>query len=148
MSSKTPIAYVDVRVFAHATEDPEKVQTAVRNTLPTELAENLVFTKNSLTGHHGNPILIMEAKLTERKALPAVLQKIAAELGSLDKERLSAEMKQHIEKRNLYLRLDKQAAFLGKIRLSTNDPIHFKIHFKNKTAEEIINLCREAGLLP
>jgi RNA binding exosome subunit len=58
VSSKPPIAYIDIRVFAHATEDPEKVLAAVRNILPTELEENLVFQKTGLTGHHGNPILL------------------------------------------------------------------------------------------
>jgi RNA binding exosome subunit len=137
-----------MRVFSHATEDPEKVQTAIRNTLPEQLTANITFTQTSLTGHHGNPIIIYEAKLTDKQALPAALEKIAAALSPLDKEQLNSEVKQHIEKRNLYLRFDKQNAFLSTLRLSLNDPIHFKIHFKNKTPEEIIEICRKAGLLP
>ena len=146
MSSKTPIAYVTIRVFSHATEDPEKVQAAIRNMLPETLAENLVFTATSLTGHHGNPITIYEAKLADRQALPQVLEKIGASLNSLDKEQLCSEMRLHIEKRNLYLRFDKQSALLGTLKLASNDPIHFKVHFRNKTSEEIAELCREAGL--
>jgi RNA binding exosome subunit len=57
-------------------------------------------------------------------------------------------MKLHLEKRNLYLRFDKQSAFMGELRFSSNDPIRFKIHFKNKTSEEIMEICRETGLLP
>lgn len=148
MSSKAPIAYITLRVFSHATEDPEKVHTAVRNTLPSDLAANLTFTKTSATGHHGNPIILFEAKLENRQLLPTALQKIATELSPLDKEQLSSEMKQHIEKRNLYLRFDKQNAFQGTLKLALNDPIHFKIHFKNRTAEEIIDICKQAGVLP
>jgi RNA binding exosome subunit len=148
LSSKPPIAYITIRVFSHATEDPEKVQTAIRNTLPEQLTANITFTQTSLTGHHGNPIIIYEAKLTDKQALPAALEKIASALSPLDKEQLNGEMKQHIEKRNLYLRFDKQNAFLGTLKMSSNDPIHFKIHFKNKTPEEIIEICRKAGLLP
>jgi RNA binding exosome subunit len=148
VSSKAPIAYITIRVFSHATEDPEKVQTAVRNTLPEGLAANLTFTRTSLTGHHGNPITLFEAKLENRQALPTALQKIALSLSSLDKEQLGSKMKQHIEKRNLYLRFDKQNAFQGKLRFASNDPIHFKIHFKNKTPEEIVEFCRQAGMLP
>ncbi len=148
MSSKPPIAYITIRVFSHATEDPEKVQTAIRNTLPEQLTANITFTQTSLTGHHGNPIIIYEAELTDKQALPAALEKIASALSPLDKEQLNSEMKQHIEKRNLYLRFDKQNAFLGTLKMSSNDPIHFKIHFKNKTPEEIIEICRKAGLLP
>ena len=57
-------------------------------------------------------------------------------------------MSLHLEKGNLYLRFDKQQVFLGKLRFTSNDPIHFKVHFRNKTADEIIEVCREAGLLP
>jgi RNA binding exosome subunit len=148
VSSKTPVGYVDVRVFAHATEDLEKVLTAVRNTLPKEAGENAVFQKTSLTGHHGNPIILFQTKVTDKHALPLVLEKIAASLSALDKETLNSEMKLHLEKRNLYLRFDKQSAYMGELKFSSNDPIHFKIHFKNKTPEEITAICREAGLLP
>jgi RNA-binding protein len=148
LSSKYPIAYITIRVFSHATEDVEKVQTAVRNTLPEALSTDMVFKQTSVTGHHGNPIVLLEAELTDKKTLPAALEKIAASLNSLDKEQLCGEMKQHIEKRNLYLRFDKQDAYLGKLKLGTNDPIHFKIHFKNKTPDEMMDICRKAGLLP
>jgi RNA binding exosome subunit len=148
VSSKTPIGYIDLRVFAHATEDPEKVLTAARKTLPKELSENTAFKKTSLTGHHGNPIILFETKLTDKQALPTVLQKIANDLSALDKETLNSEMKLHLEKRNLYLRFNKQSAYMGELRFSSNDPIRLKIHFKNKTPEEIVEICRETGLLP
>ena len=148
MSSKTPVGYVDIRVFAHATEDPEKVLTAVRNTLPEEANETTVFQKATLTGHHGNPITLFQTKITDKQALPLVLKKIASGLNALDKETLNSELKLHLERRNLYLRFDKQSAYIGELNFSSNDPIHFKIHFKNKTPEEITTICRDAGLLP
>ncbi len=80
MSSKPPIAYIDIRVFAHATEDPAKVQTAVHNLLPAELAQTLVFERTNCTGHHGNPIILFTAKLTDKKLLPKALEKIGANL--------------------------------------------------------------------
>lgn len=147
MSSKSSIAYIDVRVFAHATENLDKVQTAIRNLLPTELAETLIFQTTSLMGHYGNPITIITAKLTDKKALPEALEKIGSSLNSLDKDELSRDLKLHLEKGNLYLRFDKQSAFLGSIRFSQNDPIHIKIHFKNKTATEIVDICKSSGLL-
>ena len=141
------IGYIDIRVFAHATEDTTKVQTAVRNLLPTELAETLVFQQSSLTGHYGNPITLLSAKLTDKKTLPAALEKIGSSLNSLDKEELSHDWKLHLEKRNLYLRFNKQSAYLGTVKLTQNDPVHFKIHFKNKSSEEIVEICKAAGLL-
>lgn len=148
MSSKPPIAYMDIRVFAHATEDPTKVQTAVRNIFPADLAETLVFQGTNLTGHHGNPIILFTAKLTDKKLLPKALEKIGKDLGVLDKEELNQNIKLHLEKGNLYLRFDKQSAFMGAPKFSQNDPIHIKIHFKNKTAQEIIEFSKQTGLLP
>ncbi len=148
MSSKLPIGYIEVRVFAHATEDSEKVLAAVRNLLPLEVSGSVVFQKTRLTGHHGNPIILFETKLTDKQVLPAILQKIGAGLTSLDKEQLDGDIKLHLEKRNLYLRFDKQFAFQDDVRFSQNDPIHFKIHFKNKSFEEIVAFCKNVGLLP
>jgi RNA binding exosome subunit len=148
MSSKPPIAYMDIRVFAHATEDPSKVQTAVLNLFPSDLAETLVFQGTNLTGHHGNSIILFTAKLTDKKLLPKALEKMGKELGVLDKEELNRDIKLHLEKGNLYLRFDKQSAFMGALKFSQNDPIHIKIHFKNKTAQEIIEFSKQTGLLP
>jgi RNA binding exosome subunit len=148
MSQKPPIGYVDLRVFAHATEDAEKVLTALRNLLPMDLAETVQFEKNSLTGHHGNSITLFTAQLTEKKLLPVILEKIGQNINTLDKEDLNNKLPLHIEKTNLYLRFDKQAAFLSKIKFTQDDPIHFKIHFKNKSHEEILAILKESGLLP
>ncbi len=148
MSSKPPIAYIDIRVFAHATEDPTKVQKAVQNLLPEELAQTIVFEKTECTGHHGNPIILFTAKLEDKKLLPKAMEKVGAELGILDKEELQQNMKLHVEKGNLYLRFDKQSAFLGALKFSQTDPIHLKIHFKNKTAQQIEEFSKQIGLLP
>ena len=148
MSSKPPIAYMDIRVFSHATEDPEKVQAAAKKLFPDELAETILFEKTSLTGHHGNPIILFTSKLEDKKLLPKALGRIGQGLSSLDKEQLCTDLGLHIDKGNLYLRMDKQAAFAGVFRFSQNDPIHLKIHFKNKSHEQITDLCKSSGLLP
>ncbi len=92
--------------------------------------------------------MLIEVELDDREKLKTMLQKIGNGLTALDKETLSNEMPLHLEKGNLYLRFDKQQAFLGEFRFSSNDPVHFKIHFRNKTADEIVAMCKEAGLLP
>jgi RNA binding exosome subunit len=148
MSSKPPIAYIDIRVFAHATEDPTKVQKAVQNLMPEELAQTLVFEKTNCTGHHGNLIILFTTKLEDKKLLPKAMEKIGAELGILDKEELQQNLKLHVEKGNLYLRFDKQSAFLGALKFSQTDPIHLKIHFKSKTAQQIEEFSKQIGLLP
>lgn len=148
LSSKVPVTHIDVRVFAHATEDEEKVLTALRNTLPQQTSESMVFKRTSLTGHHGNPIILFEAKIKDKNHIRAFFENLASKLGNLDKEILSGEIEQHIDKGCLYIRLDKQSAYLNEIRLSTMDPIHFRIHFKKAKLEEILEVCRSFGIVP
>ncbi len=151
MSSKLPspplLGYIEIRVFSHATEDLEKVQTAVRHTLPAEIGTSLTFHETSLAGHHGNSIRLLQTRLSDKHVLPAILEKIGKSLTVLDKETLGRELDLHIEKSNLYLRFDKQYAFMSELRFNSNDPIHFRIHFKNKTANQITSICRDRGLL-
>ncbi|MGB9676391.1 MAG: RNA-binding domain-containing protein [Candidatus Bathyarchaeales archaeon] len=148
LSSKNPIGYIDIRVFAHATEDPEKVLTAVRNMLPPETLDAITFKKSSLTGHHGNPIILFEARVNDKNAVQAIFWKIAASLGIMDKEVLNSEIENHLERGNLYLRLDKQSAYLNEAKIARADAIHFKIHFKKEKPKEIVEICRKFGLLP
>lgn len=142
------VGYIDIRVFVHATENQAKVETATKKMFPQPLVESLVFEKTTLTGHHSNPIILLTAKLTDRKLLPQALTKLGAELSALDKEQLNQDIKLHLEKGNLYLRFDKQAAYLGSPKISQNDPIHLKIHFRDKTTQEIVELAKQSGLLP
>ncbi|MEM3576878.1 MAG: RNA-binding domain-containing protein [Candidatus Bathyarchaeia archaeon] len=148
MPSKNPIGYIDIRVFAHATEDPEKVLTAVRNMLPPETLDAGTFKKSNLAGHHGNPIILFEARVKDKSAVQAIFDRIAARLGIMDKEMLNSEIESHLERGNLYLRLDKQSAYLNEARIAKADAIHFKIHFKKEKPEEVVEICRKFGLLP
>jgi len=148
LSSKIPIGYIDIRVFAHATEELEKILNAVRNIIPEELVETITFKKTSLTGHHGNPITLLEARVKEKNVVQAVFKKLASSLSPLDKEILRNEIRQHLDGGNLYIRLDKQSAYLNEVKLCTTDPIHFRIHFQKHKPEEIIEICRKFGLFP
>lgn len=146
MASKHPIAYIDIRTTAHATEDTDKVLKAIRNILPTELLETINLTRTNLTGHHKNPITLLETRIKDKIAAEKTFAKIAAGLSMLDKETLNNEISQHLEKANLYLRLDKQDAYANELKLGQTDPIHLRIHFKSQS--DIIETCRKLGLLP
>lgn len=138
---------MDIRVFVHATEDSEKVLISVRNLLPIDFQDNLKFKKTSLTGYYKNPIIVYQTRLTNNKVILQILKCFSNKLDSLDKENLTKKIKFHLEDKNLYLRFNKQLAFNKKIKFSAKDPIHIKIHFINKTKREIIELCKEIGML-
>jgi len=143
-----PIACIDISFFAHATEDENKVIRAVRHLLPTAQIENIIFKKSSLRGHHGNPITLFEAKLKEKETVRTVVENLSSGLSPLDKESLLREVELHVEKGNLYLRFDKQAAFQGQFKLGVSDPIRVRLRFKKNKLEDIVQICREIGMLP
>jgi hypothetical protein len=148
LSPKAPVAYIDVRTLAHATEDEDKVQEAMLNTLPGQQAHTIVFRKSSLTGHHGNPIVLLETRIKDKGAAEEALQKLASGLSIMDKKLLGSEIERHLEKGNLYIRLDKQSAYMNQIKLSNIDPIHVKVHFKKSDTEQVVRICRDSGLIP
>ena len=148
MSSRVPVAYIDIRVFVHATEDMEKVLAAVHNVLPTELVGKVAFKKTGLTGHYKNPLILFETRVKEKDAVEAVFKKLSSGLDSLDKKLLNEEIKQHLDKGNLYIRLDKQSAYLNELKFCSTDPIHFRIRFRKSDPREIAKICKTFGMLP
>ena len=142
-----PIAYVDIRFCAHATEDQDKVMKAVYNIFPADQSAELTFNTSSVEGHYGNPITFFETRIKNKETVRALVENLSANLSSLDKDELSRELHRCVENGSLYLRLDKQAALQGKIKLVTSDPIRIRIRFRKNKLEDVTEICREIGML-
>jgi RNA binding exosome subunit len=146
--SQLPIAYVDIRFCAHATEDLDKVMEAVYHVLPINQSEEIVFKRSNCEGHYGNPITFFETRIKDKETVRAIVENISANLSSLDKAELGRELGRCFEMGSLYIRLDKQAAFQNKIRLVTSDPIRIRIRFRKSKLEDVTEICRKIGMLP
>jgi len=74
---------------------------------------------------------------------------LSRRLSESDREFLSGDMSGCVdEEGNLYLRFDKQEAFLGIARLYQGDPIRVKLKFAAAyDTKGIIEFCRENGLI-
>jgi len=142
-----PIAYIDIRFFAHATEDSDKVVKAVQQILPSDRIDDIVFKRDNLRGHYGNPITLFETRIKEKEIIRAFVEKLSSHLDESDKEALREEIDLRVERGSLYIRLDKQAAFQGEFRLCTADPIRVHIRFKKTKIEDIVKTCRELGMI-
>jgi len=145
---RSSIAFIDVSLFAHATEDENKVLRAVWNLFPTEHLDNLTFRRQNLRGHHRNPIVLFETRIKDGETIKAFIENLSSHLSVLDKQNLFEEIGRYVEKGSLYLRLDKQAAFQGSFKLCTADPIRVRIRFRKSKLEDVVQLCRELGILP
>ena len=141
------IAYIDIRFFAHATEDLDKVIEAVQNVLPANHVDDIVFKRDNLQGHYGNPILLFETRIKKKETVKTVIENFSSHLRELDKKALHEEIDLHVQKGSLYIRLDKQTALQGQLKLCTTDAIRIRIRFKKAKTEDIVKTCQDLGIL-
>lgn len=141
------IAYIDIRFFAHATEDLNKVIKAVQNVLPANHVDDIVFKRDNLQGHYGNPILLFETRIKKKEIVKAVIENFSSHLRELDKKALREEIDLHVQKGSLYIRLDKQSALQGQLKLCTTDAICLRIRLKKAKTEDIVKMCQDLGIL-
>ena len=139
------VAYIDVRFSVHATEDLDKVIDAVQQVLPADHIDDIVLKKKALRGHYGNPIALFDTRIKKKAVVEALVDKLFSSLNEQDKEGLLREIDQHVEEGSLYIRLDKQAAFQGEMKLCSADPIRVRIRFRKRRIEDIVKICRELG---
>ena len=106
--------HVNFRTFAHATEDLEKVNAALRF-----VSGDVAATETPVEGSHGNPIVIVEATLSRAADIRAFWARVA-EAGHLPK--LLGEVESRLDEGGVFfLRFSKQAAYEGRLELARDD---------------------------
>ncbi len=151
MSSAIPVSFIKIQIFAHATEDPNKVMCAARSICPIAYCNEILFTEDNLRGYYGNPITFFKTGIRKKPIIKAFIETIASKLSEESKNALLASVERHVDENgNLYLRLDKQAALRGRLELGYEDPIHIqlRLNLRQKSVEKVIELCRSIGILP
>jgi len=141
------IQSVQISTIAHATDDLDKVQSALRLLLPDSLKSGEVFTRRYLQGHYGNPIVTFEARLTKPHQLDQFACHLVRQLAKPERLLIQHNLEKHCDDQaNLYIRLDKQQAFRGMLQLSDDDPIRVKLKFSRLggDAEELMNKFLES----
>ncbi len=146
--SRSSIAFIDVSLFAHATEDEDKVTRTVQNLFPTKYLDSITLRRQNLRGHHRNPIILFETRIKDKEPIQAFAENLSSNLSTVDKQNLLEEISRYVEKGSLYLRFDKQAAFRGSFKLCTADPIRVRIRFRKSKFEDVVQVCQELGILP
>ncbi len=144
------IHYIYLRTSAQATEDPEKVRSALKLLLPppgrSAKKDSITVHETVTTGYHGNPIIVMEAELKQNKDCQYVVDRIREHLGPAGISRLAAELPQRVDDDcNLYIRFNKQEAYLGKLMTTAkSDSILVRIKIKAYPArpENAIQVAR------
>ena len=129
------------RVFVYGTENEEKVKEAVRTLFPNSRPET-----DTTEGYFKNSVLILHDKLTKKREIKEFV-KILNQMDTAGKKRLRSELERKMdEKGNLFLRFDKQRAYLGDLKIIKHgDSIHVKIKIAAYPAkkENAIEIARE-----
>ncbi len=145
------IHYISLRASAQATEDPEKVRSAIGLFLPPAEDESKpegsdFISEYDTSGYHGNRIILMEAKLHKNKHIKYVIDLIRQRLGKQEISELVDQIPLRVDNDcNLYIRFDKQQAFQGKLAMTnTSDVVQLRIKLKAYPAkyEKAIEVAR------
>ncbi len=116
--------YVTARANVNATEDRSRVLTALRSAVGNPEAE---VTDTHLTGYHGNPLTRLEHEVKRKKDVDAFFAHLAQDpaLVKTLHRQLDARLDDH---GIFYLRVDKQAAFAGRLKLAFDEnTIQFRV---------------------
>jgi len=147
--SRGKVVYVEFSTIAHATEDVNRVTEAVLSIIPSELRGSIPFTRRYLDGHHGNPIVMLTVRVTKEKIAETIVEHIFAMLSRPERRELSLDFDRSLdEENNFYIRLDKQEAANGRVRLTREDPIRVKVRTKTwrRTVEGIKKIFMDLGM--
>jgi RNA binding exosome subunit len=132
-----PFHYVDLRAFSYATEDEKRVETALRTLVPADAPIDRAET----VGHHGDRIVVFSARIEVADGMRHVLDRFAT-LPDLD--HVLEELDERVDDNcALFVRLDKQAAFRGDVRLGHGITLRAKVEAYPAKHDAAVENARE-----
>ncbi len=131
------IHHIILRVNAHSTEDKSRVRNALDFFLLNSISKSKIRDGNTddiveitnVEGYYKNPISTLSANITRKQDCLAFARFVRENMHPEDVELLRSEMPDRLDDEQLFhFRLDKQAAYLNKVKLtSSSDAITVKV---------------------
>ena len=135
-----PLHYLELRAFCYATEDESKVREA----LETVGSSAMEFEREVTEGHYGDRIVILSTTIESTDEITSVLEGLTAVPGF---DRVITGLPEYVDEDcTFFLRLDKQRAFQGELRLGEGIHVRGKIEAYPAKREAAITNLREALL--
>ena len=130
---------VKIDLILHATEDFQKIAEPLNDLFAIEREE---ITKQELSGHFGNPILMLHVEIKKKRATQFIKK-----LVSLIPRDVMLELLTNIEERifesSLYMRFSKQNLVKKILTLEEKDPIRIAIYTPIYVKKEIPDTYRK-----
>jgi RNA-binding protein len=129
---------ISYRAFVYGTENKEKVLESIKTLFPNSSPQC-----EATEGYYKNPVLILSNKIDKKKEIKDFVEKLSTMNDPARKRVLNRLEDKMDDNGNLFLRFDKQRAYMGDLKIVDHgDSIHLKIKIaaypaKKKVALEI-----------
>jgi len=120
-----------ISAIVHATEDVDRVLQALSRVFPDGSLPSKAETRR-FNGHYGNEIRIVDLSIRGATAR-SFLKYLWKGLASFDRALILDTLDKHLDPSGgLHLRLDKEEAFRGILRMKEQDPIKIHLSFRKE----------------
>ncbi|RDE11801.1 MAG: hypothetical protein C4K48_10950 [Candidatus Thorarchaeota archaeon] len=126
------VTKIETRAYARATEVSDRVAASIMFIFPERLRQKVSISMSDAEGQAGDAIVVISATLEGQEDCEGVLNYMLGQMDSLSLRALERSLDIRLDdKCILFLRIDKQAAFLGMMKLADDsDVISARFHFK------------------
>jgi hypothetical protein len=110
---------VEARAYSRATEIVERVTTAILNVFPEEIRDKAKVNTTKTEGYNQVPILVISAVVADKVSSKIAADHLLKALSPGDRQAVLETLKQRLDDHCvLFVRIDKQAAYLGHLQLA------------------------------
>lgn len=127
------IRKIEARAYTRATEISERVSTAIHGIFPENIRQNVSISEETAEGQSGDSISIVTGLLDNKNECEISFDFMLKQMDKKDRRAIKRTLDLRLNNNCVFfLRIDKQGAFLGKIRLADNaDVLRIRIYFRD-----------------
>ncbi|NWJ22077.1 exosome protein [Marine Group I thaumarchaeote] len=130
---------VKIDLILHATEDFQKIADPLNDLFAIEREE---ITKQELSGHFGNPILMLHVEVKKKRA-EQFIKKLVSLIPRETMNELLTNIEERIFESALYIRFSKQNLVKKILVLQEKDPIRIAIYTPSYVKKEMPDAYRK-----
>jgi len=130
---------VKIDLILRATEDFQKIADPLNDLFAIEMEE---IAKQELSGHFGNPILMLHVEVKKKRA-DQFIKKLVSLITRDTMNELLTKIEEHIFESTMYIRFSKQNLVKKILTLEEKDPIRIAIYTPTYVKKEIPDTYRK-----
>ena len=130
---------VKIDLILRATEDFQKIADPLNDLFAIEMEE---IAKQELSGHFGNPILMLHVEVKMKRA-DQFIKKLVSLITRDTMNELLTKIEEHIFESTMYIRFSKQNFVKKTLTLEEKDPVRIAIYTPTYVKKEIPDTYRK-----